>query len=88
VSDKVAEKIGRQYVKLVAEKLRDIEQKEAELTRKVAELLGTPFQELLETDIDRALKYVNELSYVLQLYREVHLRVQDLNSALARIAGD
>jgi predicted nuclease with TOPRIM domain len=68
MSDKVMEKIGRQYVKLMAEKLMELEKEQKELAERIAQITGIEIEGSLVKDPEKVIRFLHELAYLIEHY--------------------
>jgi tRNA A37 threonylcarbamoyladenosine dehydratase len=74
----VMAKIGRQYVKLVAEKIMEIEKGQRELKELVAKVLQTQIENLSGENVDKVIDLLHRTEYVLDRYRWLTREISDL----------
>jgi uncharacterized protein YbgA (DUF1722 family) len=79
VSEKqVMAKIGRQYVKLVAEKMMEIEKGQRELKEFIAKVLQTQIENLSSENVDKVIDLLHRTVHVLDRYRWLTREINDL----------
>jgi hypothetical protein len=68
MTNKVMEKIGRQYVRLVAEKLMELESRQRDIAEKISSMMGVDIRELLASDPEKAIRFLYETAYLVEHY--------------------
>jgi len=82
LTEKVYERIGRQYVRLMAKKLREIEEEQTKLKRGIAEILRYKFEDLVVTDLRKARDFLHEAAILIDRYRSIDEQLNDFKAHL------
>ena len=66
--ERVYEKVGRAYVRLLAEKLRELEENQAEIRADIGELLGREISAFMDVDPRMARDFTHQIADVIDRY--------------------
>ena len=83
--EKVMAKIGRQYVKLVTQKIMKVEEGQKKIRCEIAQLFGARLDELLSVDIDKAREFAYQICSLIDHYRQLDSYYRDVKAHLEDI---